>query len=199
MLLILFLSFPVFGTSLSLDLDSDGVKEEVVFSPESGLLLILRGGREIWSGLPSHWGAWKLVVADLDGDGFKELLLGVKIKTRFFPERHKSLFVLGWNGNFLYARWLGSHMSKPLLDFVAFDLDGDGKDELITLELGREGKGHLLVYRWIGFGFGFLWESEAFFNGVLFSDGSKAGLRLSDGKTYILSISDGSFTLRRCP
>lgn len=186
--------------TLHSDLDGDGMEEGIVFSPGGEQALrIFRESEEIWRGVPSRWEAWKLVIGDVDGDGVKELLVGVNIRTRFFPNKHRSIFVLGWNGSFAYSRWLGSHMSKPLVDFTALDIDGDGKDELITVEVSSDGRVHLVVYRWVGFGYVVVWQSESVDGVDLIQDGSKVGLRLVSGECLILSSVNGRITLRRCP
>lgn len=201
--MVLFLSLPFSGWALFVfhsDLEGDGVKERIVFSPRSERVLkVFRGEEEVWSGLPDRWEAWKLVVADMDGDRVKELLVGVKVSTRFFPRRHKSVFVLGWNGRFAYARWLCSHLSKPLIDFLAFDVDGDFKDELITLEESSNGRAHLLVYKWIGFGYVGIWESKPLCGVELFQKEGKVGVKLFDGRSFFLSIVDGKLVLRHSP
>lgn len=194
------LTFPsiLFALSISsIDLEGDGVLEEIYFSPKiDDAIRVLRNGIELWKGVSARWEAWKLVLADVDGDGIKEFLVGVSIKTRFFPKKHKSIFVLGWNGSFAYPRWLGSHMSKPLIDFTTFNLDSSPQDELITLEEGRDGRLCLLVYRWVGFGFLGVWQSESFKDGELFSDGKKVGVMFRNGRVYVIQIYRGSFTLR---
>ncbi|MCS7233779.1 MAG: hypothetical protein NZ900_06705 [Synergistetes bacterium] len=174
--------------------------EDVSFYPHvDNAIRVFREGVEVWKGVPARWEAWKLVIADVDGDGIKELLVGVNIKTRFFPNKHRSIFVLGWNGSFAYPRWLGSHMSKPLIDFTAFNLDGLPQDELITLEETREGRRCLLVYRWVGFGFIVIWHSEPFNGGELFNDGSVVGVKFQDGGFRIVRFFNGGFLLRPYP
>ncbi|MFN4180383.1 MAG: FG-GAP repeat domain-containing protein [Armatimonadota bacterium] len=187
----------VVSGSCQVDLDGDRQEERVVFRPKvDGAISVFRGRRKIWQGVPNRWQVWKLVIADVDGDGKKEFLLGVNIKTRYFPQRHKSVFVLGWNGKFAYARWLGSHLSKPLVDFVAAPLDEHQGDELVTLEVTRDGRHCIVVYRWIGFGFTVIWQSQPFAEARLFLQGCQVGVKLSDGQKLFIVNADGKWALK---
>jgi len=183
--------------SCQVDLDGDGQKERVVFRAKvDGAISVFCRGRKIWQGVPKRWQAWKLVIADVDGDGKKEFLVGVNIKTRYFPQRHKSVFVLGWNGKFAYARWLGSHLSKPLVDFAAASLDEHQGDELVTLEVTRDGCHCLVIYRWIGFGFTVIWQSQPFARARLLSQGSQVGIKLTNGQRLLIVNADGKWALK---
>ena len=60
--------------------------------------------------------------------------------------------------------WAGSALPAPLLALATGDVDGDGINEIITLEgdyaRGRRGPaGHLDVWEWNGFGFSLQWRS----------------------------------------
>lgn len=60
--------------------------------------------------------------------------------------------------------WAGSALPAPLLALAVEDVDGDGCDEVVTLEgdyaTGREGPAaHVDVWRWNGFGFTLEWRS----------------------------------------
>ncbi len=180
------------------DLDSDGRKEQIIFRPQvNGSITVLRNEKVIWCGVPARWEAWKLVICDVDRDGRKEFLVGVNIRTRHFPKRHKSVFVLGWNGKFAYARWLGSHLSKPIVDFTAEELDDKAGAELVSLEITRDGRQCLVVYRWIGFGYLVIWQSQPFANASLFHQGQKVGVKFSDGQCFILVRSHNKLALKR--
>ena len=72
--------------------------------------------------------------------------------------------------------WAGSALPAPLLSLAVGDVDGDGVNELVTLEGsypgGRYGLAtYVEVWRWNGFGFTLTWRSPA---------GSFRQLRLSD-------------------
>jgi hypothetical protein len=60
--------------------------------------------------------------------------------------------------------WAGSALPAPILHLEVGDVDGDGQNELVTLEgdyeTGREGPArHVAVWEWNGFGFTLGWRS----------------------------------------
>lgn len=60
--------------------------------------------------------------------------------------------------------WAGSALPLPLLALAVGDVDGDGQNEVVTLEgeyrTGRRGPArHVDVWRWDGFGFTLQWRS----------------------------------------
>jgi len=62
--------------------------------------------------------------------------------------------------------WAGSALPAPLLDLAVGDVDGDGVDELVTLEgsyvRGRDGRAsHVDIWEWNGFGFSLTARSAA--------------------------------------
>ncbi len=162
LLLITFAQSPAFGssdiTSLEFDLDGDGRPERLRLDKGSALSLSIRHGERVrWRGVPASWQPWKLTVADVDGDGRSEIIVGVHKATRFFPKPHNCLFIYGWEGERAYPKWLGSSLSKPFVDF-AFIKRGGG-DELVAIEIKRDGKLCVAAYSWNGFGFTLDWQS----------------------------------------
>ncbi|WP_411678402.1 FG-GAP repeat domain-containing protein [Caproicibacter sp.] len=117
---------------------------------------------------------WKVQVCDVDGDGKKEVSLGVYTVAKYHPVYAKRPFLYYFHNNKLYPKWLGSRLSRPFDDYVFCDLDGDGLDELISVESTREGKKELNAYKWTGFGFESIGVSDAFDQMVALN---------SDGKT----------------
>ena len=49
--------------------------------------------------------------------------------------------------------WLGSRLARPFDDYRLFDLDGDGVDEILSIESVQSGNRLLALYDWKGFGF----------------------------------------------
>lgn len=140
--------------SMEADLDGDGTSESISLDKESASTLSIRHGKRLlWSGVPARWKPWKLMVADVDGDGRLEIIVGVYKSTRFFPRPHNCLFIYAWDGQSAHPKWLGSSLSKPFLDFAFLDLYGDRPQELAAIETKRDGRKCLALYSWNGFGF----------------------------------------------
>lgn len=149
-------------TVIEADLNQDGRVERITLDDTRDPALSIGRGKQImWRGVHASWKPWKMLVADVDGDGQREIILGIKKATRYFPKPHNCLFIYSWNGRRAYPKWLGSTLSKPFTDFVFSDLDKDGEDELIAIETMRDGKVCVAVYSWNGFGFTLDWQRGA--------------------------------------
>lgn len=96
---------------------------------------------------------WKVQVCDVDGDGKMEVSLGVYTLAKYHPVYAKRPFLYEFHNHQLYPKWLGSRLSRPFDDYLFCDVDGDKKDELISVETTRDGKKELNAYKWTGFGF----------------------------------------------
>jgi hypothetical protein len=96
---------------------------------------------------------WKVQTADVDGDGKKEISLGVYKTAAFHPVMAKRPFIYNWQGNGISPKWLGSRLSRPFEDYIFADIDGDKCDELIAIELLENGRKLIASYKWKGFGF----------------------------------------------
>jgi hypothetical protein len=109
------------------------------------------------------------MVADVDGDGRKEIVVGVFKPTKFIPRPHNCLFIYDWDGRRAAPKWLGSTLSRPFTDFRLADGDGDGRDEVYALETRRDGHVAVAAYSWNGFGFTRDWERGDWRTAVLLS------------------------------
>lgn len=105
---------------------------------------------------------WKVQVCDVDGDGKKEVSLGVYTVAKYHPVYAKRPFLYEFRNRKLYPKWLGSRLSQPFDDYVFSDMDGDGMDELISVETMRDGKKEFDAYKWTGFGFESIGVSRAY-------------------------------------
>ena len=78
--------------------------------------------------------------------------------------------------------WAGSALPAPLLALAVGDVDGDGYNEVVTLEgnyaTGRDGPAtHVDVWRWNGFGFTLEWRSPpGVFRQLCLTDGNNDGI-----------------------
>jgi hypothetical protein len=141
------------------DLDGDGRAERVELRADRDpSVSVWRGSRCLWRGVPRRWRPWKLMTADVDGDGRREIVVGVHKSTRYFPRPHNCLFIYGFDGRTVRPKWLGSSLSRPFEDFAFANLDGDRAEELVSVEITRRGTRCLVVYSWNGFGFTADWQ-----------------------------------------
>ncbi len=154
----------------SQDLDGDGTFETVVITsksiedghPVGGEIVVLRESegelRPVWrrDGL----NPWKLETGDVDGDGQREIAVGVWKKSPFDPIMANRVFIYYWNGGTMQPKWLGSRLSRRFDDFILYDINLDDWDELIALETAGEDMHRVAVYRWDIFGFEWLGCSE---------------------------------------
>ena len=93
---------------------------------------------------------YRAVLADLDGDGIPELLLGVVKATRFDRHVRRRLFVYAIRNGALRSVWLGSRVAMPLRDFAV--LRRNGSPMLATLERERNGRSAIGMWTWTSFG-----------------------------------------------
>lgn len=141
-------------TTFETDLDMDGTVENIELdSSKQFALRVSRGGMLLWQAVPVSWKPWKLMIADVDGDGKREMIVGLFKSTKFFPRPHNCLFVYGWSGEKGFPKWLGSSLARPFTDF-GFARAGDFPgDELVAVERTLDGKRALAIYHWNSFGF----------------------------------------------
>jgi hypothetical protein len=141
------------------DLDRDGRAERVVLDPDRDpALSVWRGNRRLWQGVPQHWQPWKLKIADLEGDGRREIILGIQKSTHFFPRLHHCLFVYRFDGSTVKPLWLGSSLSRPFIDFTFARMGSRHAEKLIAVEITRDGRRCVTIYSWNGFGFTADWQ-----------------------------------------
>lgn len=105
---------------------------------------------------------WKVQTCDVDGDGQKEISLGVYKKSEFHPVMAKRPFIYEWQDRQLIPKWRGSRLSRPFTDYIFFDMNESGSDELLAIEILENGNKILHAYKWKGFGFEGVGESLPF-------------------------------------
>lgn len=100
---------------------------------------------------------WRIDAGDVDGDNIDEVSIGVYKETIFHKIMAKRPFIYSYIDNKLHPKWRGSRLSKPIVDYTFYDIDGDDHDEIISIETLENEQMVLNSYKWRGFGFeGFL-------------------------------------------
>ena len=155
---------------LSRDLDGDGTLEILAITSEGSVAGHPIGGevvllKETDGQLLPVWrraglNPWKLETGDVDGDGPMEIAVGVWKTSPFDPVTAKRVFVYSWDGETVHPKWLGSRLARRFDDFILCDIDSDGWDELIALEIAESENHRVAAYRWHTFGFEWLGCSD---------------------------------------
>lgn len=100
----------------------------------------------------SHINPWKIAVGDIDGDGIDEISIGVYKESPLHPVMAKRPFIYSYKDGSIQPKWRGSRLSKPFTDYDFYDLDNDGIDELIAIEIMEDNSKVINSYKWKGFG-----------------------------------------------
>jgi hypothetical protein len=151
------------------DLNQDGIDEILLITGKKGesvgneLVILSFDGvfHEFFRKTFQQLNPWKVQTADVDGDGKKEISIGVYKKTRFHPIMAKRPFIYDWNEGII-PKWRGSRLSKPFEDYIFADIDHDKMDEIISIEVLKNGKNVINSYKWKGFGFEGIRESSSY-------------------------------------
>jgi hypothetical protein len=148
--------------------------------------------------LPRSWHVTDSVLADVTDDGVPEWVLLVWRPWRDWPiqrwssapspiadfhdEAGDSCHLILLDPRDGREIWAGSALPAPLLALAVGDVDGDGSNEVVTLEgdyaAGREGPAtHVDVWRWNGFGFSLRWRSSSgVFRELRLTDADNSGI-----------------------
>jgi hypothetical protein len=144
---------------LTSDMDNDEISEKVILFYGNDFmnneLIIMNNTKTEILWISDFKKIWKVQIADIDGDGFKEIVTGVWKYSPVYQTETNCLSIHNWEGNRIIPKWRGSTLSKPFYDFILVDVDGDKIDELVTLEksIEKDSRNFLVIYKWIGFGF----------------------------------------------
>lgn len=95
----------------------------------------------------------KVMAGDIDGDGIQEIGICVYKTTKFHPVLAKRPFFYRLTDGQLEPVWLGSRLARPFLDYIVWDVDQDGMEEIVSIEKTKYGDSLVAMYDWKGFGF----------------------------------------------
>ncbi len=93
---------------------------------------------------------YRFDVADVNGDGKTDILLGVIKSTHFEPQLDRRLFLLQIDSDKIRPLWLGSKVCMNLIDFKP--VKKNGKVQIETIEKDKKGRFFIGFYEWGDFG-----------------------------------------------
>jgi hypothetical protein len=161
----------------TIDLTGDGVPETV--GVVGGSLRIQSGATEAWRSEPG-WRVADVALGDPNNDGRFEAL--VAFLTPDAAGRLRSQpFIVGYRRGLFGVLWGGSPVERPIREVKLADVDGDGAQELLTVESASpdlsDEWGRPAVWRWHGWGFSLQWSGPAgHYRGLLARDVTSDGL-----------------------
>lgn len=145
------------------DLNNNGTVEKYFL--QDGKLVISVASVTIWKS-PDDWWVDSFVLGDANNDGTSDLNLSVWKAGSFGPckpfwvqEEDQSiknhLFIFNLVGNTVKPLWQSSNLDQPNLELWLGDVNGDGDNELVTLEGDYADRQHrqIGVWKWNGWGF----------------------------------------------
>lgn len=133
----------------------------------------------------------KVCLGDVNGDGKTDISIVVYKSVKFHKVLAKRPFFYNFESDKLQPLWLGSRLSRPFDDYILKDVNNDGVFELVSIENLQDGSKVLAVYKWEGFGFSFISESDDSFKELIFINNGEDDSVIADGEEKKVSfISD---------
>ncbi len=162
-----------YSSSDQADIDRDGILEQLQL--KDSRVEIYSAGKLTWKS-PDGWQVVQASFSDLNHDGLPEVTLLVLRPfqpwpiDRYLPHGGRiqdfhnyngmscHLILIGWQQDAIHELWAGSALADPLQQFIAADLDGDGRQELLALERSYNDSSSppsraITAWEWNGFGF----------------------------------------------
>lgn len=141
----------------------------------------------------------KIQAGDINGDGVVEIAVCVYKTTKFHPVPAKRPFFYDLADGGLEPVWLGSRLSRPFDQYILHDMDGDGADEIISIERTEQGDILFAAYDWKGFGFEVTAVSdevkeEAFFSNHINHKEKNISVTIA-GESYMLRLENETLIL----
>lgn len=189
------------------DIDGDGEEEIVVLTKKifskygKQVVIYSSTDNEIYRSDFSELNPWKVTIGDIDGDGTDEISIGVYKETIFHPIMDKRPFIYSFKDGGLHPKWRGSRLSRPFTEYIFYDIDENGVDEIISIEILENEEKLINTYKWKGFGFEGFEESKSYEdiddlridNGALYIDVRDKGA----GYKAIIKLRDNNITIKK--
>jgi poly-gamma-glutamate synthesis protein (capsule biosynthesis protein) len=141
----------------SVDLSGDGFPETVIRRGDR--IQIYEKDVLVWES-EADWKVLDAALGDPNDDGRAEVLLALQ-KPDPDGAMRSHPFVIGYRGGVYRQVWGGSAVKQPILEVELSDLDGDGRQELVVLEVRDGGLRGISVWRWNDWIFSKMWSSQA--------------------------------------
>lgn len=122
------------------------------FSKYGNTIEIRRGQKSTWKKFQGKnaLNIWKLCLGDVDGDGEVEIALGVYKKAPHHQVMARRPFLYNIENGKLKAKFRASRLSLPMEDFTLYDIDKDGREEILSVER-KAGQYFLAAYHYLNF------------------------------------------------
>lgn len=135
---------------------------------------------------------WKLEVGDVEGDGEMELALGVYKKSPHHKVLAKRVFLYNIVDGRLKPKFRASRLSLPMDDFILYDIDGDGRDEIVSIEI-KDKSYFIAAYHYENFHLTRDYVSEPLVMKPSFAEKGKV---MYDGRTINLNIREKEIEMK---
>lgn len=134
---------------------------------------------------------WKLEVGDVEGDGEMELALGVYKKSPHHKVLTKRVFLYNIVDGRLKPKFRASRLSLPMDDFILYDIEGDGRDEIVSIEI-KDKSYFIAAYHYEKFHLPRDYVSKPLDKKPRFDDGKV----MYDGRTFNLNIREKEIKMK---
>ena len=115
---------------------------------------------------------WKFEAGDMEGDKEEELALGVYKKSPHHQVMAKRVFLYNIVDGKLKPKFRASRLALPMDDFILFDIDKDGRDEVVSIEI-KDKSYYIAAYHYKDFHLTRDYVSEPLEKKPKFSEGGK--------------------------
>ena len=115
---------------------------------------------------------WEMEVGDVEGDKEEELALGVYKKSPHHQVMAKRVFLYNIVDGKLKPKFRASRLALPMDDFILYDIDKDGRDEVVSIEI-KDKSYYIAAYHYDNFHLTRDYVSKSFEEKPKFSDDGK--------------------------